>query len=205
MSKKDKKAELPVVDQPMPAGAVIVESSRFNSTDDIRLGMIARDPVTGLVGMIDKRYQLLSGTTQYCLQPMGDGKTIPDSFCIDDFLLEYVSDGISAQTIPEDTRATFRLGEKFQDEITGFTGIAEQRITYLNGCVHYYIRSNKADASGRALIDALPEGAYFDYKRLKKISDGVAPKVTKTKPAKVHEKSDSGGPTVRGPSLRAPR
>jgi hypothetical protein len=141
----------------------------------IKLGMIVRDPGTGLTGIASLKAELLSGSIQYAIQPEGDGKTMPEAMFCDDFLLEYVGEGVSKKTPTPDEAATFRLGEELEDTVTGFKGYAIDRTTYLNGCVHYTLQPHKQKLGFFAkLLGEAPRGTHFDFKRLRKISDGVA-------------------------------
>jgi hypothetical protein len=190
-------------------------STPFASVDDIRLGMVVRDPGTGLTGIASLKAELMSGSIQYAVQPEGDGKTMPEAMFCDDFLLEYVGIGVSKRTPTPDENATFRLGEELKDTVTGFQGIAIDRTTYLNGCVHYTVQPQKQKLGFLAkLLGEPPRGTHFDYKRLRKVSDGVAkPKprpvpvaavVPAAKPAKDigFTRSRTGGPTRSAASFR---
>lgn len=189
--------------KPVAQKAVEAASKPFRSVDDIRLGMVVKDPASGLTGIVNMQAQLISGSVQYAIMPQGDGKTIPETHFIDDFMLEYVGEGVSKRTPAPDINARHRLGEELQDTITGFKGIAIERVTYLNGCVHYNLQpqQKKAGLLGR-LFGEPPRSAIYDYKRLKKVSDGIADKVAKIPKAgpkpeepKAFKRSTTGGPT----------
>ncbi len=186
------------------ASAPVVLSTPFASPAAIKLGMTVRDPATNLVGQADMKCELLSGTTQYAIQPKGDGKTIPERYYVDDFLLEFVDDGISARVPTPDGNDPYSLGEKLEDTVTGYTGIATQRSTFLNGCVHYHLQRSLADTKGKTLLEELPQGASFDYKRLKTIGKGVSQKDEATGEPVKTPKAKTGGPTTLAPSRMAP-
>ena len=194
----------PATDADLKETAPEVTSTPFASTADIKLGMIVRDPGTGLVGQADMKVELLSGTTQYAVQPKGDGKSIPERYYIDDFLLEFVGDGVSARVPAPDGNDPYSLGQKLEDTVTGYIGIATQRTTYLNGCVHYHLQKHISDTKGKTLIEDVPQGAGFDYKRLKLVSDGVVQKDEKTGEKVKTPKSKTGGPTLLAPGRAAP-
>lgn len=178
-------------------------STPFDSVDDIKLGMVVRDPSTGLIGQADQKIELLSGTTQYTIQPQGDGKSVPDRYYVDDFLLEYVGPGVSDRVPAPDTADVFALGENLEDTITGYVGIALQRTTYLNGCVHYSLQRNFTKTKQKVLIEDIPQAVAFDYKRLKLVDSGVAAKEESGETVKT-PKSKTGGPTLRAPGRMAP-
>jgi hypothetical protein len=162
--------------KPKPAAAAAKPASTpFKSVDDIKLGMIVRDPATGLTGVANMKSQLISGTVQIAIVPEGDGKTMPDGHFIDDFMLEYVGEGVSKKAPSEDSGARFTLGLELEDTISGFRGLAVERTTYLNGCVHYTLQSRERKKSIILKLISEPARAqHFDYKRLKQVGYGVS-------------------------------
>ena len=66
-----------------------------------------------------------------------------------------------------------KLGSKVKDKITGFTGVAVQRIEYLYGCVRYGVEG-KVGKDGKAPFE------YFDTQRLERIGKAVEPVVQET-------------------------
>ena len=52
-----------------------------------------------------------------------------------------------------------KLGSKVKDKITGFTGVAVQKIEYLYGCMRYGVEG-KVGKDGKAPFE------YFDQQRL---------------------------------------
>lgn len=187
------------------------KSTPFKSVDDIRLGMMVRDPATNLTGIAMFKAELISGTVQYAIQSPGDGESVKDAFYVDDFMLEHVGEGVSARCPAPDPAATFPLGAELEDEITGFKGIATDRTTYLNGCIHYTLQpQQKKNTLLGKMIGEPVRSTHFDYKRLKQVGDGVAgppPKVKKAEPAPEkkfeHKRSETGGPMRLAPSRRA--
>lgn len=143
-------------------------------TQEIKLGMIVRDPVTGLTGTADAKYEMLSGSVQFKVQPLGEGAKVEEGYFIDDFLLEVLGEGVSDRLTPADDTVTLRLGEQVQDTVSGVKGIATAKVTYLNGCV-YFSMMPKAPWYAMASV---PDVLTIDHKRLKKIGEGLAPKVT---------------------------
>ncbi len=195
-----------------PAVAAKPKSTPFKSLDDIKLGMKVRDPVSGLIGIATFKSEQISGTVQYAVTPQGDGDKVHDGNFIDDFMLEHVDDGVSARTPAADPNAKFVLGAELEDTITGFKGIATDRTTYINGCVHYTLtpQARKNSLLGKMLGEP-GRSTHFDYKRLIKIGEGIAgppPRPTKEepKPAEqpVFKRSSTGGPMRAAPSSRAP-
>jgi len=64
------------------------------------------------------------------------------------------------------------LGEKVEDMVTGFKGIAISKIEFLNGCVQYGVKP-KTKKSGE-----MSEVQYIDEEQLKRIGKGVKTKRT---------------------------
>jgi len=63
-----------------------------------------------------------------------------------------------------------KLGDKLQDRVTGFTGIAVAEIQYLNGCKQFCIKPRMSE-DGK-----MPEGQYIDIHQLQLVPvDRVAP------------------------------
>jgi hypothetical protein len=174
---------------PRKAATPKVKSTPFKSVADIKLGMTVRDPATGLTGIATFRSEQMSGTVQIAIVPQGDGSTIPEGHFVDDFMLEFVDDGVSARAPAADTTAKFRLGEKLKDTVTGLTGIAVDRTTYLNGCVHFSLMPEAKKEKEQ------PRASHFDHKRLIKVSDGLAVKASKEEPKPEFKRSTTGGPT----------
>mgnify|MGYP001579718932 CR=1 FL=1 len=66
-----------------------------------------------------------------------------------------------------------KLGSKVKDKITGFTGVATQRIQYLYGCERYGVEA-KTGKDGKAPFE------YFDAQRLEYVSKVVDAVVQET-------------------------
>jgi len=57
-----------------------------------------------------------------------------------------------------------KLGNKYKDSISGFSGIATARTIYLTGCIRVCLEPNKLDKEG------FPTEAWFDEMMLKTTS-----------------------------------
>ena len=62
-----------------------------------------------------------------------------------------------------------RLGNRVQDIVTGFTGIAVAKVEYLTGCTQFCVQP----ASIKVDDPKMPESIYLDYQRLRKVDDGI--------------------------------
>ena len=59
-----------------------------------------------------------------------------------------------------------KLGSKVKDKVTGFTGIATQRIEYLQGCYRIGIQSQKLNKDGE-----VTEAYYVDEPQIEVIKE----------------------------------
>lgn len=66
-----------------------------------------------------------------------------------------------------------RLGEKVQDKVTGFIGIATAKVEYLNGCVQYCVKPEIGKDK------KYPDGQYIDDAQLVVIGKGISIKKEK--------------------------
>lgn len=58
----------------------------------------------------------------------------------------------------------FPLGSEVKDVVTGFSGIAVSRVTYLTGCVQYAVQPQKLKEDG-----TVADASYFDTQRLTQV------------------------------------
>jgi hypothetical protein len=137
-----------------------------------------RDKVSGFIGTADVCTEFLTGNVQYSLVPpinptdkVEAGK--PKVF--DSYQLEHIADHLEPIAPPENTGIV--LGEKVKDIVSGVTGIATLKSTFLNGCVYYTVVPDVTD-SPKDLSEM-----FFEYVRLKRMGAGVAPAIAKRKEA----------------------
>ncbi len=76
-----------------------------------KLGVKAKDTVTGLTGILTARIEFLNGCVQYCLTPPidKDGKIVKDEY-IDYTQLELVEDELSKSTETKSSEKRIRGG-----------------------------------------------------------------------------------------------
>ena len=100
----------------------------------IKLGLIVRDKVTGLVGVAENRATFLYGCDRYFVQPQidGDGK-IDEGRRVDEPQLEIMEDDPVMEPLAE-PKQTISLGSEVNDPIINRKGTATGRAVYLNGC-----------------------------------------------------------------------
>jgi hypothetical protein len=164
---------------------------------EVKLGHKVRDLITGYEGIAYQELLLMSGTVQFAVQPpMTDDKKgeMPSGMNLDVHTLEYVDDGIFGRVIPPpaDALVAVKLGEEVVDEVTGLKGMVMSRTTFANGCVYFTVQPPMVKGE-------VPEIAFLDWKRLKRVGKGISAKVSNVAP-KEPTKSP-GGP--RSVAMRA--
>lgn len=83
-----------------------------------------------------------------------------------------------------------KLGSKVQDVITGFTGIATARTTFLYGCAHVAVKSQDLDKDGKVM-----DAQWFEEPQLKVMDENGVSAITETLP---REGERTGGPSLSG-------
>ena len=154
-------------------------------------GVKAKDLITGLEGIITARADLLQGSRQWAIQPAptGDDKEPPKAHFIDEVSLQVTDAGISDIIPAETDKAIFKLGEEVTDKMTGFKGYIVEKVTYLNGCVHYAVSSKDLTKEGKTVSET------FDCTRLTSKGKGfMTPDIEKA-PASAPPLAKTGGPS----------
>jgi hypothetical protein len=72
------------------------------------------------------------------------------------------------------TAHKFKLGQRVKDRVTGFTGIATNRLEYLNGCIQYCVKPQHKEG------EKIPDGEYIDQQQLELVDEGITVKSKKT-------------------------
>lgn len=153
--------------------------------NQLKLGQTLRDRASGFTGIAVSRFDFLNGNVQYSLQPKApeDATALPEAVSFDVQQLEIVDAGIS-DTAGKPARTPIQVGQKVKDTITGLTGVATMKATYLNGCIAFLVTPRR-----RLLRDHDPE--WVSSVRLVAVDE---------KPAVEPPKSEkpTGGPPIRG-------
>lgn len=163
----------------------------------LKLGVEAKDRVTGFKGLVIQKVEQVSGNVMWAIQPRGRGTTIPEAYNIDGHLLEVTGIGISKLLPPVDDTPTLILGEAVQDVVTGLKGIATEKITFQNGCVHFTVVS-KLTKDGKDV-----HTYTIDHKRLKRTGPGISVRQTKSAKDTAADHKGPGGPSRRTNSIRS--
>jgi len=159
----------------------------------IRLGVTARDKVSGFTGIVHSKIEFLTGNVQFALQPPAKEGVLPDTIGFDEHQLEEAP-GASVPSIAPPADTGVKLGEKVKDIVTKFEGIATKRSTFLNGCVYYMVVDEEKGGK-----DGGPQEMFIEWKRLERTGAGVVAAI-----AKREEKAGvsttarrTGGPATR--------
>lgn len=162
-------------------------------TKKIMLGYTVKDLVTGFKGIAIQKSEQLSGSVQFGIQPQvaADATVYPEAIFIDEHMIGYIDDGVSSKvTKPPADTLNVRLGAKVEDIATGFSGIATEKATFLNGCVFINVLPT---ADNQKLINENARASYVPIGRIKVLGDGIADKVKEPKANKEGKKP--GGPS----------
>lgn len=160
------------------------------------LGRTVHDITSGFKGTATQYLEYLNGNVQVALQPkMAEGATtMPDAMFIDQHMLEIIDEGIADRVAEVTNPSPIKLGEEVVDEITGFTGIATMKTTYINGCENFYVEQ-KHQAKDKHEV-----GRWLAAIRIKRKGAGKAPAIE----AKRQDKPTGCAP-LRVPHQRAQR
>lgn len=109
---------------------------------DLKLGHPYRDSLSGLVGRLTSRHDMLDGATQYGIQPFSeDGKEVKEGKVLDWHTLVAIEDAsIPPVTCIDSFKDGIELGDTVCDIIQPRNqGVVVERSTFLNGCVYYNV------------------------------------------------------------------
>lgn len=118
------------------------------------LGVYVRDQLTGFEGTIDGRAHRLGGFDQYSIKPkVDDAGKMQEGFWLDE---NHLVEDAGKSLAPVHGAPTFKykIGEKVKDKLSGFDGVVESQIQWINGCQSYWVDSVK-------LVDGKPATATF--------------------------------------------
>lgn len=161
------------------------------STPDykLKLGLKARDKVTGFEGVIVSRTICLNGCEQYAVRPLStDSSKYKRAEVFDWQVIEYILENgepiVVQEPIEPKDPAPFELGVVLEERIGKFRGTAVLIHQDLVGYVQYALKP-KANKDNE-----VPDGEFFPVEYL-----SLVPEPTVAVP-----KSDSGGPTSQQPA-----
>lgn len=90
------------------------------------------------------------------------------------------------------------LGDRVKDPVTGFSGIANAIVVWLNGCIRVAVQPEKLDKDGR-----VREEKYFDQGALEILKKRVHEPMTLTAvQAPVERRRSNGGPDREAGNFR---
>lgn len=102
----------------------------------IKLGIVVRDKLTGIIGVTDNVASYLYGCDRYCVQPFPKEGEVekPKSIMVDEPQLEVVADREPLMEAPPAPGQIVKLGQVVFDPIKNMKGVCTGRAVYLNGC-----------------------------------------------------------------------
>ncbi len=162
---------------------------------DIPLGSRVIDAVAGFTGIAICRIETLEGNVQYDVIPRAEANATkyPEGVCIDSDSLDIVDEGISERTI-QPQPCVIELGQRVQDTISDFIGIAYKRNTFMNGCIFYKVAGKIRQAK---ILDP-NDSMFLSNARLKVLPQAVAETASDhpAEPAAVR-RTGTGGPSSK--------
>lgn len=123
---------------------------------DLR-GHKVEDLASGLVGVVTGMSEHISRQRQALVQPPAKDGDKPKGVWIDVETLKDLGATELQAKFPDTT--SLNLGDKLRHEVAGVEGTAQDKIVYLNGCVHFGVTA-KANRDGDV------KTYYFDHKEL---------------------------------------
>jgi len=162
--------------------------------NNIKLGNVVRDIVSGFTGTIIQKLEFLNGNVQFGIQPKAEkGDAYPDAMSIDWHTLEVVEDGIADRVTPA-VEVAILLGQKVKDKASGFTGIATHKATYINGCVSFGVMPTFEPSADK---NTAPQPSWIDHNRLEVIDDGLVADKPRTADINSEAVKRPGGPASK--------
>lgn len=172
-------------------------SPKPNPNIPLALGVTVRDRVTGLTGTVAHKAEMLTGNIQWAIQPRGDGERVPEAMMVDFHLLEVLDEGVSKLLPPVDDTVVVLLGEEVEDILTGMKGVPIDKITFMNGCVYFWVQPKMDQKTSK-----IPESKLIPHGRLKTVGKGLSKPEPTPPAAAAPPKKPPGGPMRRAPSMR---
>lgn len=150
---------------------------------NLKLGVKAKNNVNGFEGVITAKSIRLNGNISYLLsqQELKDGEHKKGQW-YDEQVLK--SDGKIIVEPTELAKTDVNLGDKVK-HYSGFIGVAEERIDYLNGCVYFHVMPKVKKEN------ELPKTEFIASQYL----EVVKKKEVKSKP------ESTGGPSSLAPEM----
>jgi hypothetical protein len=168
------------------------------SSGEVYLGMEVRNIISNFQGIVSSVRQLVSGQIQFCIEPKGDGTTVPDAFFSDWQTMEIIGEGIQDRVSKPDGQVKIKLGQTVRHTVNGFTGVAAEKITYINGCVSFWVIPT--EEYQKQFPGKLLSGQALDHHMLEVV--GAVPASLAEKAAIAENPPVVNKPTG-GPSMRA--
>lgn len=152
----------------------------------LKIGCKAKHRIKGIEGILTGFSENMSGMKQFGFTRTGtnkDGEEFAEKW-YDHAQLEYVDEGMP-EIVGEPVVTDHMLGTTVE-HYTGFTGVVDEMVTYLNGCVYLGVLPRTEDPT------KMPELQFKPCQTFKRVMVD-APEEVKV------EKSDTGGPASQAP------
>lgn len=157
----------------------------------LRMGVMAEDLVTGFQGMVTRKVDMLTGTTQWALTPRCiDASELKEGQYVDEVSLKVTGAGIADTLAPADT-TTFLLGDFVKDQLTNLKGTVVEIATYLNGCIYLTVQPKIDPMALSPMLVSIPDAVTLQHERFVKAG---APILAPKKPKPKAEKPPGGPP-----------
>lgn len=109
---------------------------QFNQ--NIKLGVLAKDRLTNVEGILTAAAVELNGNWRLDIQPLSTDNKLIDAIATDYDNVIVTGAGIANPAIMNDSK--FELGQKVRDKYNGIEGIVHRIIWHTNGCVFIKIK-----------------------------------------------------------------
>lgn len=184
----------------------MVDASKKAPDLTLRLGVLVRDDLTGIEGIVSNCTHHISGVVQWTVQPYSDNKKdMKDGYNIDGDMLTVLSEGLAARVKSAPEAIHVALGDYVQDTKTEFKGTATSMSVYMNGCLFIGVTPQM---TGREMFNSQPKESLIHYKQLIVLQDTetAAPMPANvTKQGDVYSTPPDGGPSKRVSANRVSR
>lgn len=108
--------------------------------NESELGYEVECVLSGVRGKIASMVHSYGGTVQFAVTPKSapEKNELHDGWNFDYNQLKYLGPGVSDRRVPA-TTVNIELGSEVRDKFTNIKGTAYRRVTFLNGCVFFFI------------------------------------------------------------------
>lgn len=153
--------------------------------EKVEMGVSAKHIIIGIEGIVTCKSEALNGTVQYAITQSGlnhEGNPFDTKWYDEVFLVRTET---NACAVTEPAQTDIVLGNTVE-HISGFVGVALERVEYLNGCVFIGVMPKTDDSS------KLPEMQYLPCQYL---NIHMETEIVKS------ASDEKGGPATKAPTM----